>query len=179
MYRSLWAQIFEKKVSNFSKTPKKTIHGPILGQDRLEKNSAKSLFEAARLRVLDRHRATKTTTAPWNLNGARPLGAPTHSLATVFTKRRVIGGGRRPGFWYKHVWALLCRNQATKNLDPSPMAKNRPFSRFETLEHWTPRATSRPLDHGSAWYWPHTQLRSTYCKTCIIHPITLVTTSSM
>ena len=53
-----------KKVSNLSKTPKKTIHGPILGQDRLEKNSAKSLFEAARLRVLDRHRATKTTTAP-------------------------------------------------------------------------------------------------------------------
>ena len=178
MYRSLWAQIFEKKVSNFSKTPKKTIHGPILGQDRLEKNSAKSLFEAARLRVLDRHRATKTTTAPWNLNGARPLGAPTHSLVTVFTKRRVIGGGRRPGFWYKHVWALLCRKQATKISIPLRWQKIGPFPGLRE-GHWTPRATSRPLDHGSAWYWPHTQLTSTYCKTCIIHPITLGTTSSM
>ena len=27
--------------------------------------------------------------------------------------------------------------------------------------------------------WPHIQLTSTYCKTCIIHPITLVTLSSM
>ena len=27
----------------------------------------------------------------------------------------------------KHIWALLCRNQAIKILDPSPMAKNRPF----------------------------------------------------
>ena len=30
-----------KKVSNFSKTPKTIIPGPILGQDRPEKNSAK------------------------------------------------------------------------------------------------------------------------------------------
>ena len=121
----------KKEVSNFSKTPKKIIPGPILGQDRPEKNSAKCLFEAARFRVLDRHRATKPTTAPWNLNGARPLGAPTHPLVTVFTKRPVTGGGRRPGVWYKHIWALLCRQQATKILDPSPMAKNRPFSKFE------------------------------------------------
>ena len=27
-------------------------------------------------------------------------------------------------------WSLLCRKQARKNLDPSPMAKNRPFCRF-------------------------------------------------
>ena len=53
-----------KKVSNLSKTPKKIIPGPILGQDRPEKNSAKCLFEAARFRVLARHRATKPTTAP-------------------------------------------------------------------------------------------------------------------
>ena len=30
----------------------------------------------------------------------------------------------------QHMWALLCRKQATKNLDPSPMAKNRHFLRF-------------------------------------------------
>ena len=29
----------------------------------------------------------------------------------------------------KQIWALLCRKQATKILDPSPMAKNRPFFR--------------------------------------------------
>ena len=38
----------------------------------------------------------KPKTAPWNLNGARSLGAPTHPLVTVFTNRTVIGGGRRP-----------------------------------------------------------------------------------
>ena len=54
----------KKKVSNFSKTRKKKILGPILGQDRPEKNSAKCSFEAARFRVLDRHRSTKPTTAP-------------------------------------------------------------------------------------------------------------------
>ena len=43
LYRSLWAQVFEKKVSTlkFSKPPKKTIPGSILGQDRPEKNAAK------------------------------------------------------------------------------------------------------------------------------------------
>ena len=54
----------KQKNSNFFKTPKKNIPGPILGQDRSEKNSAKCLFEAARFRVLDRHRATKPTTGP-------------------------------------------------------------------------------------------------------------------
>ena len=49
-------------------------------------------------------------------------------LVAVLTKRPVIiGGRRRPGVWYKHIWALLCRKQATKIVDPSPMAKNRPF----------------------------------------------------
>ena len=87
----------KKKFQTFQKKPKKIIPGPILGQDRPEKNPAKCLFEAARFRVLDGHRATKPTTAPLNLNGARPLGAPTHPLVTVFTKRPVIGGERLPG----------------------------------------------------------------------------------
>ena len=120
----------EKKFRTFQKKTVKIIPGPILGQDRPEKNSAKCLFEAARFRGLDRHRWTKPTTAPWNLNGARSLGDPTHPLVTVFAKRPVIGGGRRPDVWYKHIWALLCRKQATKILDPSPMAKSRPFFRF-------------------------------------------------
>ena len=70
---------------------------------------------------------------------------------TVFTKRSVIGGGRWPGVWYKHIWALLCRKQATKFLDPSLMATDRPFSGLGE-ELWMPRATSRPLDHRSTWY---------------------------
>ena len=72
----------------------------------------------------------KTNDCAMNLNGARSLGAPTHPLVIVFTKRPVIGGGSRPDVCYQRIWALLCRKQSTKNLDPSPMAKNRPFSRF-------------------------------------------------
>ena len=34
---------------------------------------------------------------------------------------------RAPARRLIHIWALLCRKQATKNLDSSPMAKNRPF----------------------------------------------------
>ena len=104
---------------------RKIIPGQMLSQDRPEKK-AKRLFEAARYRVLDRHRSTKPTTAPWNLNGARSFGAPTHPQV-MFTKRPVIRGERRPGVWYKHIWALLCRKQATKNFDFSPMAKKKVF----------------------------------------------------
>ena len=53
-----------KKSFKLFKTPKEVIPGPILGQDRPEKNSTKCLFEAARFRLLDRHRSTKPTTAP-------------------------------------------------------------------------------------------------------------------
>ena len=56
--------------------------------------------------------------------------ALTHPLVTVFTKRPVTSGGRRPGVCFRHIWALLCRKQATTNIGPSPMAKNRPFFRF-------------------------------------------------
>ena len=72
----------------------------------------------------------KTNDCAMNLHGARSLGAPTHPLVTVFTKRTVIRGGRRPGVWYKHIWVLPCRKQAIKIIDPSPMAKNRPFFRL-------------------------------------------------
>ena len=78
-----------------------------------------------------------------NLRKKRSLGDPTHPLVTVFTERPVIGGGRRPGVRYKHIWALLCRKQATKILDPSPMAKNRPFSGLRE-QRWTPRELLAP-----------------------------------
>ena len=77
LYRSLWAQISKKKCSKFAfqKKTKKNIPWQMLGQDLPQKNSAKCEFEAARFRVLDRHRSTKPTTAPCNLVGARSLGA--------------------------------------------------------------------------------------------------------
>ena len=40
LYRSLWGQIFKKKVSNMKKKQKKTFPGQTLGQDRAETNSA-------------------------------------------------------------------------------------------------------------------------------------------
>ena len=42
-----------KKCFKLFKNPEKIIPGAILGQERPEKNLAKCLFEAARLRVLD------------------------------------------------------------------------------------------------------------------------------
>ena len=116
LYRSRWAQIFTKKCSKLWKKNEKNHSWADVGlRSAWEKLSQVFGFKAARFRVLDRHRSTKPTTASRNLNGARSLGAPTHPLVTVFTKRPVIGGGRRPGVWYKHIWALLCRKQATKN----------------------------------------------------------------
>ena len=38
---------------------------------------------------------------------------------------------RAPARRLIHIWVLFCRKQAAKNLGPSPMAKNRPFFRFE------------------------------------------------
>ena len=48
----------------------------------------------------------------------------------------------------QHIWALLCRKQATNILELSPMAKIGLFSGVGE-ERWTPRATPGPLDHGS------------------------------
>ena len=46
-----------------------------------------------------------------------------------------------------HLGAAVYKT-GDKILDPSPTAKSRPFSGLRE-ERWTPRATSRPLDHGS------------------------------
>ena len=83
--------------------------------------------------------------------GARSLGAPTHPMVTEFTQRPVICGGRLPGVWEKNIWPLVHRKQMTKNLDPSTYGKNRHFSGL-ARERRTSRATSRPLDHGSTFY---------------------------
>lgn len=116
------------------------------GQDRLEnKNQRNVLWEAVRFRALDRHQSTKPTNASWTLNGY------THPHVEVFTTRPMICIGRRPGVWHKNIGALVCRNRTTKIIDPSKMAKGRPFWGLRE-ERRTPRATCRPLDHGSTWY---------------------------
>ena len=51
----------------------------------------------------------------------------------------------------KNICSRMCRKQPTKNLNPSPMAKNRTCFRLGE-DRRTPRATSRLLDHGSTWY---------------------------
>ena len=88
---------------------------------------------------------------PWNLKWPRSLGAPSHPLVTVFTKRPVIIGGRLPGVWHKHIWALMCRIQETKFPDPAAVAKRGLFQVLRE-ERRTPWATFRTLNHGSDRY---------------------------
>ena len=95
----------------------------------------------------------KTNDCAMKSERGAPVRAPTHPLVTVFTKRAVIGGGRRPGVCYKHIWALLCRKQATKILDPFPMAKNRPVFRFwrRALDAAGNFSPPRPRIHLISW----------------------------
>ena len=94
--RFLWARL-EKKVPNFWKNPKMKNLGPMLGRCLanigFRKTQADLWFEAARFRVLDRHRSTKATTASCIQNRVRSLGAPTHHRVTVFTPWPVSCGG--------------------------------------------------------------------------------------
>ena len=85
-----------KKISNFSKTPKKKNPGPILGQDRPEKNSAKCLLEAARFQVLGRHRWTKPTTPPWNLNSGQTSMDKTNDCAVKSERGALVRGSDLP-----------------------------------------------------------------------------------
>ena len=120
-----------------------------LPKDRLEIKAAKcnEWLDAARLRVLDRHRSTKQTTTPWTLNGARSLGTPTHPSVAVFTQWSVICGGRWPDTWFEDSAAGVQKTNANFN-DPSRMATHILFSGLgEKLR--TPLASSRPLHHGS------------------------------
>ena len=53
----------------------------------------------------------------------------------------------------RHLFGRCCmENRRQKKLDPSSMAKNILFFSGFGEERRTPRATSRPLDHGSTWY---------------------------
>ena len=114
------------------KNPEKKIPGSIWAKIGLRKTQPNVDSKRRDSESWTRHRWTKPTTAPWNLNGARSIGAPTHPLVTVFTKRPVIGGGRRPGVWFSGL----------------------------REERRTPRATSRPLHHGSTWHLPGSHLHS-------------------
>ena len=97
----------KKKSSKLEKKEKKkTVPGQILGEDWPDKNSAKC-YEAARLRVLDRHRSTKPTTAPRNLNGVRSLGAPTYPLVTECSVHKTAGD----------AWRALARRLIQTHLD--------------------------------------------------------------
>ena len=80
--------------------------------------------------------------------------------------------------WYKHIWALMCRKQTTKILDPWPTAKNTHFFRFgrraydaaDNLSPPRPRIhliSSRPSStfiglarHEVGWPWVDSMSRS-------------------
>lgn len=105
-------------------------------------------FEAASFGVLDRHRSTKLTTASLNLNVVHSLGASTHPRITVFTRRLMLFGGRRPGVSKKHIWPLVCR---WKKYKISISLRWQKINLISVLgERRTPRAASRYLDHSSA-----------------------------
>ena len=120
-----------------------------MGQDRPEKKLSQMFVRSGQIPSPGQTSIHKTNDCAMKSERGALVKAPTHPLVTVFTKRPVIGGGRRPGVRYKHIWALLCRKHATKILDPSPMEKKKTFFSGLGEERRTPRATSRPLDHGS------------------------------
>ena len=126
LYRSLGAQIFKKKVPHLKKKSEKNNSWADVGpRSAWEKLSQNVSFEAARFRVLDRH----------------PSIDKTNDCAMKSERGALVRGSDPPSGHSGHktagdTWraptrrltqALLCGKQATKSLDPSPMAKNRPF----------------------------------------------------
>ena len=103
----------------------------MLGQDRLEKNLAKFQVEAARFRVDRQTLIDKTNDFVMKseqgalVGGSDPPSGHSvhHTVGDMWQTpaRRLI----------QNIWPLVCRKQPTKNLDPSPMAKNRHFFMFE------------------------------------------------
>ena len=146
LYRSLWAQIFHKKLSNFPKKPKKTFL--LIG-----------LVRSGEIPSPQRTSIDKTNDCV--MNSARgalgrafdpPSGHSVHNTAGDTWRapaRRLI---------QKHLPTGVPKTD-DKNLDPSPMVKKWTFFRFGR-ERRTPRATSRLLDHGSTWYFRGRHLHS-------------------
>ena len=68
MCTALYEHKSSKKTFKLFENPKKKLdYGPILGQDRPEKNSVKCLFEAARFRVLNSTSIDKTNNCAMNI----------------------------------------------------------------------------------------------------------------
>ena len=83
LYRSLWAQIFEKKFQTFEKKTEKKRSWVDLGPRSAWEKLSRMLFRSGNTPSPRQTSIQKTTTAPWNRNGARSLGAPTHPPVSV------------------------------------------------------------------------------------------------
>ena len=137
----------DKKVPDLKKKREK-IAGQMLGQDQPENTPAKCLFRRGEIPSPRQTSIDQTNEcimkSEWGAlfrGSDPPSGRSVHNTAGDTWRapaRRLI----------QTHWALMCRKQRTKILDPSPMPKNRPSSGLGE-ERRTPRATSRPLDHGS------------------------------
>ena len=139
----------------------KQIPGRMLGQNRPDKNSAICLIRAARFRVLESHRSTRPTRTSYKsergalVRGSDPpLGHSVHTTAGVMWRapaRRLI---KRVGpirlRWQTIDFFSGFARRLIKRVGPIRL-------RWQTIvffsgfgeERRTPRATSRPLDHGS------------------------------
>ena len=136
--------------SLYRKNPnlKKKKTGQKLGQDRPEKHSAKCLIQSGEVpspRQTSIHKSNDRVMK--SERGALVRSSDPHSgHSSVYP---TVGDmWRAPARRLKKKWPLACRKQTTKKLVPLGWQNIDHFSGLGD-EHRTPRATSRPLDHGS------------------------------
>ena len=121
----------QKKSSNPSKKNRKKKSWGDLGPRSAREKLSQMLVRSGEIPSLRQTSIDKTNDcAMKSERGALVRGADPPSGHCSQNGRSYVRGGRCPGVIYKHIWALLCRKQATKNIDPSPMARIGLFFRF-------------------------------------------------
>ena len=132
-YCSLRGRTLTKNIymENFEQKTKKRTPGRMLGQDRLDENSAKCLFRSGEIPSSPQTSIDKATDCVMKSERAAlvrdsnpPSGHSAHTTAGDMWRapaRHLIKKKKSP---------LVFRKQATEILDPYPMAKNRLFGRF-------------------------------------------------
>ena len=142
----------KKKFQTFQKPRKKIIPGPILGQDRPENNSAKCLMFVRSGEILSPGQTSIDKTNDCAMKSER--GAPVrgsdppsgHSSVHKTTGEKWRAPARR--LIQTHFGRCCVENRRQKFSIPLRWQKIGLFSGLGE-ERRTPRATSRPLDHGS------------------------------
>ena len=140
---------FEKKVSNLSRKPgKKTIPGPILGQDGPEKKLSHMFVRSREIPSPGQTSIDKTNDCAMKSERGAPVrGSDPPSGHSVYktTGDRWRAPARR---LIQNSFGRSCvENRRQKFSIPLRWQKIGLFSGLGE-ERWTPRATSRTLDHG-------------------------------